>query len=58
MAFFKSDTSLCNEDDSDSKTASKKLRYVINKDGTGRWIRPVKAESLGLSVDYDEDVPF
>ena len=49
MSFFKSGRKLVDED----IPKPEKLRYVIDKDGKGRWIRP----NPPMPIDYDEDIP-
>ena len=53
MSFFKTDKSFIDKDTSDQEDNPVKLRYVVEKDGNGYWLRP---ESLLLATDYDEDV--
>lgn len=52
MAFFKANPSLTKEPKFEEY--SDKLRYVIDEDGKGRWIKPIPP----LSTDYCEDIDY
>ena len=53
MSFFKADHSLSKYDEIDPYKLTKPI-YVIDKDGKGKWYRPIPP----LSTDYDEDILF
>lgn len=54
MSFFKLDHSSVNNDISRPIPEPEKLRYVIDSDGKGRWIRPEPP----MPIDYDEDIDY
>ena len=54
MAFFKADPSLVVEDTPEPFPKFTKLRYVIDDNGKGFWVRPVEL----YSTDYDEDIDY
>lgn len=57
MRFFKSFKITEDENVPEQGYNSSKLRYVINKDGVGRWIRPIKPLPP-MSIDFEEDVIY
>ena len=58
MSFFKADRSLSDDDIIKAIKSSNKLRYVVDKNGKGHWIRPVPKPIDRYAIDYCKDVPF
>jgi len=56
MLLFKVDKTFTGKSIPDKGYNPNKVRYVVNKDGKGRWIRPPQVKRL--PYDYDEDVIY
>ncbi len=53
MGFFKVNHQITNLEP-ESEEYSDRLRYVVDDEGKGRWIRPLPA----YATDYDEDIDY
>jgi len=56
MSFFKVDTLLVSDhtDETNSVPKTPKLRYVIDEDGKGHWVKPICL----YPTDYDEFIDY
>lgn len=54
MSFFKADKKFTDESIPEQGYGITKPRYVIDKEGKGRWIKPIPP----MPTDYDEDVIY
>lgn len=52
MAFFKVNRTLSEIEDLEARSAPE-LRYVIDENGKGYWVKPKPP----MTIDYDEDIP-
>lgn len=54
MSFFKVNRSVDNPDISRPVERPEKVKYIIDKDGKGHWIKPKPP----MANDYDEDIIY